>query len=683
MSFFHALLTAAQAEAQLAFSGSTVSFQNSYTEEENNNPQNNNIYFPCVYYDNGKTYFTYQREYSISPYGQAGLLVYDGARGFDKPRLFGKILSASGDVHSVPSVVVHGSRVYVGQEDLHNTPINLYKGMYDDDYDDSTTLGETISTQAAYPQFLKKADGNFMLFCRFIDGSSNYVMGIVHAASGMESWGSRTLITATPATGYRHYPSTPYNYYANGWYHFVITHREEATTECEYAYLLKTQDFTTWYNYQESYSTASLPIADATLQTNFKYHSIGGQTWFPVAALTPSGKFYSINGDGAGGTLFYYWNGSAWASRTVSITGLRDGASIPFDSQRGPVCSMTAYASNRIEILARVTDGAFYKIHRFVTADEGQNWTDLGDMFPDVSDNIWVAQFPANILEIPDNSNFAVYGSSLTSSGILRGRRCAFGTVQSEPNAAISPAVSDPDSIANAVFGYEANASALSLSGANITTLLDQSSAARNAATSGSPQWDSVNSEIVFDGTNDYAIIPTTGLTALSRFTLCFVAKANGGASVIMSMGNSGSNSPFVSFLISTNAYQKAQGSTYGYYVKRQTAGNDNAHHIFTYVIGFNKVYCYIDGALQYWEFTDNAAQYAASRGDVGNFVNNLSPAINLCTLGALRRTTFAYSASRLKEIWGYSRSLPHTERRGLEEHLAAKWGITLGSQFQ
>src|SRR5690606_10852712 len=131
------------------------------------------------------------------------------------PFRIGSVLSGQ-DTHTQPVIHIdNNGLLYFFQENLHDTPIDIYKGHFNF----VTKLTEKIGTELSYCNMLKDASGNGILWSRGdkLTGSEDdgYHQYVTKASSGFESWGTPLKVTENPdpipfpSQGSRHYPIVP------------------------------------------------------------------------------------------------------------------------------------------------------------------------------------------------------------------------------------------------------------------------------------------------------------------------------------------------------------------------------------------------------------------------------------------------------------------------------------------
>jgi hypothetical protein len=655
------------------------------------------LYAPNSFWADGKTYFSLQKNLSVSPFGQIGLVVYDEQLGLNRPQILGKPL-ASGDTHTRPSIYFDNNRLYAIQENLHITPLDIYKSDYDNETESFTEQVEKIGTAMAYANIYKLSDGNFAIYFRFGNGQpfdTKAYASVVKSTAGFASFGSEQQLTLRTTNNVYQYPTQPNNGTVGLWHYGVLSERTGPGTDVFwYKYWLwKTQDFVTFYNYDGSFSknvVSVSPLTEAELNTNFAFYTGVNtkQYYSPATCLDNNGNFFAIIGDGnqTGTYQFIYNLGSGFITNTFSITDSKTTSDMGSDTQGGAIVDITAYSSSEIEALVRVDEGTYTRIRRYRTVDFGVTWTLIDSPFSTVNADFFFSCYPKNLQAIPLNRNFQIIGSEYAASGAVNVHfvTSAKGAVQAVPGTRTYDTVADLNDLANCAVHYEVATGKITNTGTTLNSLIDQSGNSRTGTPSGSPVIDNGTTPtyMTFDGTNDLITISPTGLTSSTVGTFIFVMRV-GATPRLLSFGNTADATKYINVsIVSNKGYFHAQSSgTNGIDVIGQTSVNDANFHIVSICVRPNIVYIYIDGVRQQVEFANDAG---TGRANVGRLYLSSISGINSFVLGALKRTTTLFGSYDLKEFAYYSRFLSDEERYGAEVMLGTKHGITLGAgQFQ
>jgi hypothetical protein len=654
------------------------------------------LYAPNSFWDDGKTYFSLQKNLSVSPFGQIGLVVYDENLGLNRSQILGKPL-ASSDTHTRPSIYFDNNRLYAVQENLHITPLDIYRSDYDNDTESFTEQVEKIGTEMAYANIYKLASGNFAIYYRFGAGQpfdTKAYASVIKSTSGFSSFGSTLKITERTTTDVYQYPTQPNNATVGVWHYCVLSERTGPGLNPKWYkfWLMKTQDFITFYNYSGSFSknVTSAAITESELNTNYAiFTGVNTKQYYaPATCLDNDGNFYSIVGDGdeTGTYQFIYNLGAGFVTNTFNIANSITTAALGAgDTQGGAIVDITAYSGNEVEILIRIDEGSFTRIQRYRTTDFGVTWNFVDSPYSSINTDFFFASYPKNLQDIPINRNFPIIGSQFAGSGAvnLYFVIAAKGTVQEEPGTRIYDTVGDLNDLANCAIHYEVEAGKITNTGTTLNSLIDQSGNSRTGTPSGSPVIDNATTPttLTFDGVDDLITISTAGLTASTEATFVFVIKS-GTFGRVVSFGNTSDATKYVlAGYASSKAYFRAQSTgTNGIDNFGQKLINDSQFHIMSVCVKQNIVYLYVDGVRQQTEFASDAG---TGRANVGQYLDNIS-GINSLVLGALKRTTTTYGDFQMKEFGYFTRFLSDKERYGAEVMLGTKYGITLGTdQFQ
>jgi hypothetical protein len=230
-----------------------------------------------------------------------------------------------------------------------------------------------------------------------------------------------------------------------------------------------------------------------------------------------------------------------------------------------------------------------------------------------------------------------------------------------------------PAEIAPALWFDAADISTIILSGTSVTQWNDKSGNSRNisqATTANQPTYSSVNSEIVFDGTNDILSNATVGAVDLSSVTLISVMKMNsGGATEDLTMGiGQTSNVGKIRTLYRGGNQTTVGFAGWGTDVGTSTHSWDigGGYHIFS---GWNTALA-------------ASSNIRLSRDGVTPTVHSpsgsLVPSVDGFSVGSLQggSVTNYYSAISVKEIVVLYSAVTDTNRQLIEGYLAHKWGL-------
>ena len=231
-----------------------------------------------------------------------------------------------------------------------------------------------------------------------------------------------------------------------------------------------------------------------------------------------------------------------------------------------------------------------------------------------------------------------------------------------------------PSQITTDLWFDAADASTITLNGSTVSQWNDKSGNSRNisqATTANQPTYSSVNSEIVFDGSNDILSNASVGAADLVSVTIITVMKMNSGGGtedVLMGIGETSSTGRIRAF------YRGPNQTTVGFAGWAADVGTSThswdiggGYHIFS---GWNTAL----GA---------SSNVRLSRDGVTPTVystsGSLVASINGFSVGSLRGGAVGnyYSAISVKEIVVLYSAVTDTDRQLIEGYLAWKWGLS------
>jgi hypothetical protein len=231
-----------------------------------------------------------------------------------------------------------------------------------------------------------------------------------------------------------------------------------------------------------------------------------------------------------------------------------------------------------------------------------------------------------------------------------------------------------PSRITTDLWFDAADASTITLNGSTVSQWNDKSGNARNISqgtTANQPTYSSVNSEIVFDGSNDILSNASVGAADLVSVTLIAVIKMNSGGGtedVLMGIGETGNVGRIRTF------YRGPNQTTVGF----AGWGADVGTSTHSWDIGGG--YHIISG----WNTALGASSNVRlSRDGVTPTVHSTSgslvASVNGFSVGSLRGSLVGnyYSAISVKEIVVLYSAVTDTNRQLIEGYLAHKWGLS------
>jgi hypothetical protein len=677
-------------------------------QAEASNVQPSSLYNPMSFYHNARTYIPYMRAH-ISPYNQGlSIMTYDAGYGALRPYEIGPS-NLSGDTHSLPNIILaDNDYFYVTQERPHNSPVRIYKSRNIFDVSSWEQLTETIGDKIGYSSITTLPSGNHTLWHRYAESTLAYYASLYVSSSGMETWGSRLDVTESSGSAFRWYTSLPFRNVANGWIYYEVTERIEIVTTWRRKHILKTpangsESHVVFYNLQETFSknvVADGPLTATELRNNYMYIDTGddnNQGYIPYSCVSPSGNFYSVGANSSGTPVFIYWNGSAWATKTISISNLVTGGDIGMDSQVGPFAGLISYSDVKHEIFVKRTvnvGGTDYS-HMFIyrTVDQGTTWEEVGDLTPALTKDVYLMSFPKNFDQIGINSNFAValFTADANPTDVTL-VKLAFGATTTDSDVLSTSPASSLSSIAGLSRHYKISAATVNKTGTTLNSLIDQSGNGQNATTAGSPVLNdgTTPTSVRLDGSNDEISVPTTSINSVGKLTLMAVIRKQSGdtndPAHVMTAANTSVSTRYIICMLNKNAgynssivasTRNGEGTGQDYW------GNENSistnYVIATWVIDGSNIQMYLNGRKQYFH-----ANSAEARQLTGRCFDDITSGISNIIIGALKRNTNSYAAFDLKEwaLWA-DKCLTETERRQGEARLAADHSITLSDEYQ
>lgn len=686
--------------------------------------QTENLFTPRLLYHNGKTYYVYMTYNVDPPYGQARLLVFDKDKGFDVPITVGNVMSLHptqgiADSHQVPSMMIAEDpsdeieKVYLSQERTHMTALEVYKDINGDQ--SQFTLPFYIGLNLAYANYLNKGDGNVAIWCRGgstanspgeYDDNHDYSIYVVDSTNGFEGLDTATpvRITSLADSDLWHYPGVPFGRYKVGSEYFLLISRRVGfgdsfpTTYYHKYALVITEDFNTYRNFENTFShsvSGDGLITDTILFTNYQYHattSANVQGRHPVAGLSHTGRFYAIcgNEDGDGGFVFIYYDESGVVVKDISIPNLEARA---LDDPTNSFYSIMPYALNDIRVVVYITSGGFTRPHLFKTTDLGDSWTDLGDMCPEVADVDLRSLLPNNIMDIPVNTNFAIYFSraDAVDTGMRRliYKTAAFNALQPITIAAVTPAVS-MNYNSTGLFHYKCHSAGLTKTGNNVTALIDQF-AVRNATCANNPQWNGSDA-VTFLAASSQKATPASPANLVNKNALTFMCVCkfiSGVSSHLLTFTNTANTTSFIQLRTAVANLHGTHPATAFVGIDKDASSEavtvfgqddigDGEDHLITFVLdGRARTDIFIDGKRQFQEVS-------LTTPTIGEWDNiGKGPAFltafpaNTVSIAARDRSTDDYTDLTFKEMLLYNGVLPEEERKSREKKLCDDYGIT------
>lgn len=211
-----------------------------------------------IWYD-GKTFITGQNNSNDN--NSPIVIEYDSSDGTLSLELVYTLTNADPLEHARPSIIEYGGFIYVAVVNGHGQEILIFKSNSLGTSRNGFTLHHTIPGAYGY-QSLKIVDNNrLMIFCRGTNPVSTPNMSQIILLSDPNDFTNFNEISVTDAdyinTQDRHYPSDIKHYENNNWHYFGISIRHEDGGIGGFFFaqaIYKTQDFTTFWNLDETFS---------------------------------------------------------------------------------------------------------------------------------------------------------------------------------------------------------------------------------------------------------------------------------------------------------------------------------------------------------------------------------------------------------------------------------------------
>lgn len=325
-----------------------------------------------------------------------------------------------------------------------------------------------------------------------------------------------------------------------------------------------------------------------------------------------------------------------------------------------------------------VQDGVYKKWHLYKKT--GAAIEDIGDVFEDINENIHKCSGPVN--EIPDNVNFAFFGSKYTylgdsasaQTGTVYTKVACFGTVATEVQSYPSTAYADRTAELNDIAWLARYAfDDVAESGGTISQLNDLSGNGRHATAQGT-QCLLVDNAIKTYGSSYFSLASFADFRTNTAFTLFAVVKKIGN-SYLISAGDAADQYDYVGLATVSG---KSVGYEYGLtsidvdtiQASQQTIGDE--YNIVVITGDIKHIRFYING------LEVNKIFSASVISNMMRWFNGYNTALDNLLIGAKITTAATYTPIDFKE-WGYLDSvITYQQRYQLENYIASTHGITL-----
>jgi len=630
-----------------------------------------------ILYVNGKTFVNYVHKWTTGEGAFGRLIVYDKNNGIYPAGIETTKKGGEGDRHLMAVIGRNDDGTYVVlEENKHVENINVFYGSSDFS---SFVEQPTITSLASRHNLFKTASGWAIL--HQYNQDELYVNTFASNGTG---WGTAQMIIDGTSSS-RTYMQRPIgaDKDANGWYRFIVMPFYTDGAIIHVKFVIKTQDFVTFWNEQESHSfTAASPMTDATLDAN-NYEAIGRAN--VTAEYDPGGSCIS----NAGKLYIFSWSGTS-GDGIIKTTTFKSGAWQTTTTNTGldirkPTGAHTTVRfwsciRNETDIYLMVTVTG--KPHLLKSTNEGTTWTDLGDMIPDQS-SIYSGQGPFNTLEIPDNENFVfVFNENLFDDTIpvladLYVVRAAFGTIQAETSSNYTTSLTAINDIAGARFIYEADDY-----DATVTGFYDKTGGGRTGTKVGTPTLSS--GAVTFNGTNQsIAVTNPLDFASDTQFTYSCVVKVNSGTAHLFSGAVTSSATAFVSIqLTATNliVFRRSPSGTAETIQVNSMPIDGTIYNIFTIQGDGSHYRLYVNGVEMNKTYTIGSG--------IGDLIKNglwmgSVAGMNSVRLSGLGRSGPSFSATSYKEAAYWPSVINRTNRKKLENFLSTKYSIAITNKIE
>lgn len=517
----------------LVLDSSTIIFDKT-SYKFNPNAPSPNLYTPAILWDSASEDVLIFTNLDIHTYfSRPYVIPYYKDLGIDRPIPVGYAPGNPDDPHSRQAGIIIGNRLKTIVEHPHNTSYWIFTAQNDNDYYSFTLNSTGIGSDCSYPQVHRLSDNSYLLAS---GQQSNDNPGKNAGDSNFANFGADTVVMNGSISSNTFYMWCPpqSRSYTSGWKYFIIVRNPGQLYQD--LYVLKTQDFVSIKNWDESVST-NIPLSSSDLSSNYFAFSpgggINGDSFQPTLAMDADENFYMCAYDEvlADYVLVYILQGQS--TFTKIPLGLTDYVgNVDSVTAQGAVTEILPISSNDIRIFVRRNPGGgFAKMYQYRSTDLGVSWTLIGDIFPDINADIGRCRVPHNFCDIPTDKNFLIFASELVATGLEPSdvyiKRCAIGSIQSDSDTLFGvTGYTKSEFDALMIRAYYAEHS--TKSGNNLTALLDQSPTGSNTSVpSGAPQYNNDDGEYYsFSGSNQFTIFAATAdILALTQGTIWVVAK--------------------------------------------------------------------------------------------------------------------------------------------------------------
>jgi hypothetical protein len=578
-------------------------------------------------------------------------------------------------------------KIYILQEENHNGILELWGGTIKDGFTKKQTLAGPYSRFTTY----KTSPTEFVAVCQ----KNSDDIAVLFFDPVTETLTNEKVVL-THYLSHRLYPYKPPGAYKDphGYFYMGFTPADN-TDGYKGQRIAKTKDFITWTNIPEthSFNISSGPTTWFSLNgNNYEYVPYAAKMGDVISVLTPEGKFYGLRCDETTGdlTLNFYNDAGTVVNKAVNIPGVTVANQAVTGLLNGGACDNGwAFARNGALYFAiRIVDGSYYKFHIFKTSDEGDSWTDLGDLTPGVNEHIHRCKGPENIGNVPDNTKFPIYSCKYTFDNVsgkltdVYSSLASFGPAPSPGPTYNTSTLTDIDDL-TWTFAYESDD--VVLSGSDITQLNDKSGNGRHAIAEGTPSLSS--GAIITSGNEGFDLPFYTDVLNDTAFTIAMVIKmASTNFTTVLSFSDEATTTNNVYLSLNNPTLLNNALSV----IKQNNASTGSNRLVVTSEAVFNSTdyaICIITGNSRHWRIFTNGKEdkktfiSPGQMSFMGNWLASMS-GIDNGKIGILKRTSSTYTPIHFKALAYSNAALSFEDRQKLEKYFADKYSITLTQQI-
>ncbi len=653
---------------------------------------------PTIHYKNGKTYFAYLTDKTH----RYGVLEYDNVYGVRLPHLL-KGADGNYDTHDVPVINFQGDRMYVSQENFHNTfPSTYHKATVDNEsFIIQPNIG-TIADQAITYHLHFQHQGKKVIVGQYLDSLAGYT---VNALGDIETaWSDVSKLCDLSAQETERYQLTPFNYALSSDIIVISAGRNDGTpipTWFRYnALRLRVNangylDIYTFDGRLVKTGSVGSTSADPTQMLDTQFYYTGSNTAngnIPVSSLDQDENLYVIHGNGSGDYVLTIWKLLETTPISRAIT-FPDAPTFSNLDQTIPCTILMTQSLAEISSFWQVNNGTRTILREYKSVDEGVTWAFVQDI--DFGIDIKKSGIAHNYLEVGNNNNTLLVacgqGNNVSANDgtavTLVAKRAAFGAIQAESVSnyydTLTP-ISDAVYNSSAIASYFVESGKITNTGTTLNTLIDQSANANNLTAEGSPVIDNATTptEMTFDGVNDAFNINPALLQANKRsYLVIAVVDSLGGYAAPYTITNNTNTNSFIYGYLEGGTALRMQNTLRPNETALQTVRGDTpitaGHHIYAWLYrgGDSEVTMWLDGKQQLREISS-----PTSAPQEGSYI--LPNGNTHMSLGKLVRTTTSYYNYKMKhfaihDVNSYADVLDRFK------FLSNKYGITLLNTYR